>query len=474
MEFALDPQVVREAERYICAAALLSPRLGAWVEATQEISSDSFRVPKYGALFEVCMQIGATGQECDLRTVELGLDRRGNLKLFGGVGQKAGNRTPLDELGELVSGPDTVLARSGAALKQAADTVREAAFRRRIVLAARELNDVGLVSENPRDALLDQLAKLDALIGPAGSQNPERTIGKATEEMVAQLRHEHKHGADIIDLGIPALDHALGGLRPGRQVVIAARPAGGKSAFLLEALMSFVRQDWPTLFFQMEMQLADVAKRLAAGRTDVPASFLNVRGDRDETLESLHWPKLDALAEELSQYALRLIERPLPLPAVRQRVMRFRRDHPNSPGIVFAVDYVGLVPVEQRRTREQEVAHISQTLGTLAKQVSGVSMLLVQLRRPRDPRSDRATMDDLRESGQLEQDADAIMLLHPPNFRRLAKQGEGMARRFANAIEIELAKNRFGPVGTFPVWFVRHKQRFDPMVDADIDAYWGK
>ena len=384
MDFALDPQVVREAERYICAAALLSPRLGAWVEATRGIESDSFRIPKYGALFAVCMQIGATGQECDLRTVEARLGTRGHLKLFGGTNDKGQTRTPVDELGELVSAPDTISARSGAALKQAADTVREAAFRREIVLAARELNDVGLVAPNPRDALLGLLARLDAMISPAGSQNPERTIGETTEDMVTQLRHEHKHGAEILDLGIPALDHALGGLRAGRQVVIAARPAGGKSAFLLEALMSFVRQDWPTLFFQMEMQLIDVAKRLALARTDVPSAFLNVRGERDETLESVHWPKLEALAEDMSQYALRLIERPLPLPALRQRVMRFRRDHPDVPGIVFAIDYVGLVPVEQRRTREQEVAHISQTLGTLAKQVSGVSMLLVLFSGPLD------------------------------------------------------------------------------------------
>jgi replicative DNA helicase len=250
-----------------------------------------------------------------------------------------------------------------------------------------------------------------------------------------------------VPTGLPGLDELLGGLVPGRMIVLGARPSVGKTALALSMARHALGHDVPVLIFSAEMSSAELGFRLLVSETGISAQRY-----QSQAVEDQEWEGTVAPA------ALRL--RPLPLLVddsggltmtdVSVRARRWRQDHRGGGGLIV-IDYLQLLEQRGRfENRQTEVSAISRAVKVLAKDLDVPVLALSQLNRSPDARADRKPMlSDLRESGSLEQDADQVILEHEPV--EADREGE---------LDLIVVKNRHGGTGTVTVAYNRVLGRF--------------
>lgn len=423
------------AEQAVLGAMLLSPTA---VEAVCEtLTSADFYRPGHGELFACITAAYAADQPTDVTTTHAALLAAGSLGRVGGAGY----------LHDLIATVPTA-ANAGWYAQIVADLAR----RRRLAEAAVRIHSFASDLQRPVDSAVD-LAQAELHQATTRRTSALATLGQVLEETLVHAEDETGRQRGI-STGLGVLDDAIGGLKPGQLVVIGGRPGAGKSVLACDiARAAAVWHSVPTLLFSLEMSRVEVGARILSAMCEIDLRHIlngNLRGDQRQHLRS----RTDAL-----RAAPLVVDSTPALDLGTIRATARRQQARRGLGLVI-VDYLQLIAGATRReNRVQEVAEFSTGLKALARELAVPVVAAAQLNRASEVRSDRRPqLSDLRESGQIEADADVVILLHRPdqNDRESKRKGE---------VDLILAKNRHGPQDVVTAIAQLHFARF---VDGDL------
>lgn len=350
---------------------------------------------------------------------------------------------------------------SAANVAHYAQIVRDRAMQRQLIDAAQHIADLAF---NPVELditqVVDQAEQRIFAIGESATRSKvtHTEMRPLTREIFRQIQDNYQNQRELLGLstGYEDLDAILRGLRPSDLIVIAARPAMGKTALALQiADHAASRSKKCVAFFSMEMSAMQLGFRLVSLHTRLPGPDIQRGNISDEG-----WPKLTQAAGHMVETPLLIDDTGALSPAdLRARARRMAREHGGLALIV--IDYLQLMQVPgNKENRATEVSEISRSLKALAKELDVPVIALSQLNRSLESRSDkRPVMADLRESGAIEQDADAIVFIYRDEYYHPDSSDKGIA-------EIIVSKHRHGPTGMVKLAFNGACTRFDNLAPA--------
>lgn len=441
-----------ECEQALLGAILNAPECLDMVRGM--VDAEDFAEDFHGRIFAaMCMRRDA-GEAIDLRFLKLML---GDADL-GGI-----------TVGEYISRIYSQAATTFNA-RDHAKVVRRTKQLRVALAAARELQEaigVASITEDPAPIVAQAIETLDMVANAGVAQQLRRvTFGEAGAEALDLVRAIREgRGERGIPFGIPSLDRATLGMHPGQLIVLAARPAMGKTTVAMSFAMSAAKAGCGVGFVSLEMGACELGQRalssLAYGRTPRPVSYreiIEARSLTDTDLAVLdeaqaHMRKLPLWVEQQPGLTVSQI-------AARARQMKARADRTKTPMRLLVIDHIGLIKPSARYSgnRVQEIAEITGALKVLAKELNVAVLALSQLSRNIEQRpieDRRPILSDLRDSGSIEQDADAVIGLFRLEYyldRKTDRTPDEDAdlRECRNVIEIEILKQRQGPTPRIP------------------------
>jgi replicative DNA helicase len=322
---------------------------------------------------------------------------------------------------------------------------------RRLVEAGTRIVQMGYASEGEVvDLVNNAQAEIYGVTGGVESEDYvplSEAITAATDEIDAAA------GRDGQMIGVPTgfadLDALTNGLHPGQLIILAARPAIGKSTLALDiARAASVHHDMPTIVFSLEMGRSEIAMRLLSAEASIPLQSM-----RKGTIHAQDWSTLASVRGRIADAPLYIDDSPnMTLVEIRAKCRRLKQ----KVGLkMVIIDYLQLMTSGKRvESRQQEVSEFSRALKLLAKEIGVPVIAISQLNRGPEQRADKKPMlSDLRESGSLEQDADMVILLHRESAYEKDSPRQGEA-------DLIIAKHRNGPTDTITVGFHGHFSRF--------------
>jgi replicative DNA helicase len=274
---------------------------------------------------------------------------------------------------------------------------------------------------------------------------------EATVDEIEASGHRGE-GLTGVPTGFYELDELTHGLHPGQMIVIAARPAVGKSTFALDfARSAAIKNNLATVMFSLEMGRNEIAMRLLSAEATIGLQDL-----RKGTIKDEQWSKIATTMGRMNDAPLFIDDSPnMSLMEIRAKCRRLKQQHDLK---LVILDYLQLMSSGKKvESRQQEVSEFSRALKLLAKELQVPVIALSQLNRGSEQRQDKRPMvSDLRESGSIEQDADMVILLHREDVYDKESPRAGEA-------DILIAKHRNGPTKDIVVAFQGHYSRFANM-----------
>ena len=428
-----DPAAVPvlASEQAVLGAMLRSAAAAA--EAAVILRAEHFAVPAHQLVFEAVMRLADAGGPVEPASVLAELFRAGTLTKVGAA--KMGTAGPFLH---------SLIERAGS-VGYHAPRVLSAWRRRNISLVLRQCQQITEEPSWDPDVHLDQIRKrVEDATAFAGS-----TALRPQSEIVLEVLEAVEHGIDPgLGTGYPDLDDAIGGLRPGELVVIGARPGIGKSVLgLCIADYLSTHLELPGLFASLEMRQEELTHRRIAATATVPLTHLT-----RHTVTDADWNQISRAHQRLTTSQLRVDD----TPGVSQAQVRGRLRGMARTGCAarfLIADYLGIFAAPKADSRQQAVAELARGFKLIAREYGIPVVLLAQLNRSPEGRSDRhPVMSDLRESGEIEAAADIVILLH----REDAYERESPR---AGEIDLIIAKNRQGPLCTVTLTFQGHYGR---------------
>lgn len=420
-----------EAEQAVLGGILIKPE--ALNSLVGSISSDDFYLPAHREIFSAFLDLSGAAAPIDLATVAAHLKTQSKLELAGGAAY----------LAELMNS-----AISTANVEYFAHMVRDKALARSLISSCSDI--IGRCYD-PALAVNELLDESEQAVFAISNRTAGKTV-RSAKELATKV---FKDLADRMDrnemvTGVPTkytqLDMMTAGLQPSDLIIVAARPAMGKTAFVLNlAMRAAVWGGVPVVVYSLEMSMEQLMQRMlcAWGKVDLSRLRRNFLQDSD-------WQNLHAAAGALSAAPIFIDDTPALSPLeLRARTRRLKAEH----GIgMVVVDYLQLMRSSRRvDSRELEISEISRSLKALAKELDVPVIALSQLNRKVEERKDkRPLLSDLRESGAIEQDADVIMFI----YRDAAYLPQGVERAAMDEAEIIIGKQRNGPVGTARLMYI--------------------
>ena len=315
--------------------------------------------------------------------------------------------------------------------------------------------------------VFDLLDKAEANLYSIVSGNIRKNYDKMSSlinKALSDIDTARKKGDGVtgVQSGFTALDRFTAGWQKSDLIIIAARPAMGKTALILSlARNSAVDHKQPIAIFSLEMSSVQLVTRLIASEAEIPAESIKKGQLKDYEYEQLH-SKIDKLAEA----PLFIDDTPaLTIFELRAKARRLKQEHNIS---LIVIDYLQLMHAggdNNRGNREQEISAISRTLKSLAKELEIPIIALSQLSRAVETRGGdrRPVLSDLRESGAIEQDADMVIFIHRPEYYNIMEDENGNSN--AGVAELIIAKHRNGPTGNVRLRFIGALAKF-----ADLES----
>lgn len=281
-------------------------------------------------------------------------------------------------------------------------------------------------------------------------------MGKAIKEI--EIARTQKSGIVGVPSGITGLDRATAGWQKSDMIIIAARPAMGKTAFVLSiARNAAIDHGKPVAIFSLEMSSLQLVNRLIASESELPAERL-----RKGQLEEYEFQQLNSKITKLAEAKLFIDDTPaLTIFELRAKARKLVHQHKIE---LLIVDYLQLMHAggegSKNGNREQEVSSISRALKSIAKELNIPIIALSQLSRAVEARggSKRPQLSDLRESGAIEQDADMVIFLHRPEYYGVSEDESGNST--LGQAEIIIAKHRNGPITSVNARFIQSLAKF--------------
>jgi replicative DNA helicase len=413
------------------------------------IEVEDFYDHRHKVVFQAIRNLEATAKPIDVVTLEVEIEKAGKLDAIGGIAF-------LGELALRVPTADNVLTY--------AEIVVDKNQARKLMLASGDILEKGYEDNlEVRDYLDDAEAKIFEVTQRRDKSGPEPIKG-LVKKVFSSLdeRFKSPDGITGVPTGFIDLDTKTAGLQPTELIILAARPAMGKTSFAMSlAQNAATTGNWPVLVFSLEMSSTQLAERMLCSEARVDSSALR-RGQ----LQRQDMTNLTYAAASLSKAPILIDDTPaLSLRGLRARARRFRsnpelfpRDGSGKKCGLIVIDYLQLMrgsPQAAKASREQEISEISRGLKGLAKELDCPVLALSQLNRSLEQRTDkRPQLSDLRESGAIEQDADVILFI----YRDVVYNKEAENPHIA---EVILGKNRHGSTGTVETHFEGRYTRFE-------------
>lgn len=428
-----------EAEKAVLGSAFLSKT--ALQKICDELSSDSFYSEANAKIFETLQELNDSSIPVDITILT---NKLSDKKILSQVGN-------VEYLSELI---DSVPSASN--VEYYINIVKEKMIGRKIIETATEIANDAYISEDSIYDVLDSAEMKMLRIGNMRKTTEFQRIQDVAYREQSNLEKLAEQGSEITGLatGFSELDKLTAGLQPNQFIIIAARPAMGKTAFALNlATYAAMHNKKSVALFNLEMSAEQLANRILQSLGQINGAKM-----RTGKLEHNDWKRLNEAISQLSDTNLYLDDTPgITIGEIRSKCRRLANSEKGL-GLVM-IDYLQLItgPAKTAGNRQQEVSEISRSLKTMALELGVPVIALAQLSRAVEAREDkRPIMSDLRESGSIEQDADIVSFLYRDDYYNKE------ARRDDNAsiTELIIGKNRSGPTKTIELLFRKDTSTF--------------
>ena len=416
------------------------------------LEPDAFYKDAHQKIFRAIHKLFLNDDPVDLLTVSEALKQSGELEQVGGYYY-------LSQL--------TTRVASAAHIEFHAKIIVQKYLQRKLIGVCTELQEMAYDEATDVSDLMDKAQKAVFDIADGNIKKDTAEIAPIIDEAIKgiQAAAEKPDGISGLPSGFNALDAVTSGWQPSDLVIIAARPAMGKTAFVLSMAKNMaVNHNTPVALFSLEMSNVQLVNRLIVNVCEIPGEKI-----KSGRLENYEWEQLDFKIKELYDAPIYVDDTPsLSVFELRTKARRLVREH----GIkIIIIDYLQLMNASGMSfgSREQEVSTISRSLKGLAKELNIPIIALSQLNRGVEARQGaegkRPQLADLRESGAIEQDADMVCFIHRPEYYKITEDERGNS--LIGLAEIIIAKHRNGAVGDVRL---RFKSEFAKFMNVDEDV----
>jgi replicative DNA helicase len=403
---------------------------------TEVLKGEDFYREDHREIFEAIMDLFDKGEPIDLITVSEQLKLRGTLEAIGG----------LEYLTNMASAVPTT-----ANAKYYSKIVEEKSILRKLIKASSEIVNMGYEAADEASVVLDRAEKnIFDILQKRNMQDfsPIRDVLVDTFNKLEEL-YNNKGNITGIPTGFKDLDFKTAGLHNSDLILVAARPAMGKTAFALNiAQFAAVHSKVPVAIFSLEMSKDQLVNRVLCCEAMVDSQRM-----RTGKLEDEDWQKIARALGPLSEAPIYIDDTPgTSIMEIRAKCRRLKLE--KNVGLVI-IDYLQLMQGRGRtENRQQEISEISRSLKILAKEVNVPVICLSQLSRAPEARTDhRPILSDLRESGAIEQDADIVMFLYRDDYYNPESEKKNIA-------EVIIAKQRAGATGAIDLAWLGQYTKF--------------
>ena len=443
----LPPQNI-EAEQAVLGAIFLNT--DALADAMEYVEADDFYRRAHQILFQAMVDLNNDGEAIDVLTVQNYLTTNNQLDDVGGVAYIA----------ELATSVPTA-ANAGYYAK----IVEEKSMLRRLISTATNIITQANNGDDDVPSLLDLAERQIMDVSERRNRSGFREIKDVLNETLSDIDRLSQQSEDITGLptGYREFDKMTAGLQPDNLIILAARPAVGKTAFALNIAQNVATStDTSVAIFSLEMSAESLVNRMLCAEGSINANHL-----RTGQLDEGEWQNLIVAMGALSNTSIFIDDTPgIKMAEIRAKCRRLAKEKGNL-GLVV-IDYLQLIEGSNKESRQQEVSEISRQLKKLAKELGVPILALSQLSRGVEQRQDkRPVLSDIRESGSIEQDADIVAFLYRDDYY---ERGESKSEEDGDdqdslnqdigEVELIIEKNRAGARGTVKLLFIKSYNKF--------------
>ena len=443
----LPPQNI-EAEQAVLGAIFLNT--DALADAMEYVEADDFYRRAHQILFQAMVDLNNDGEAIDVLTVQNYLTTNNQLDDVGGVAYIA----------ELATSVPTA-ANAGYYAK----IVEEKSMLRRLISTATNIITQANNGDDDVPSLLDSAERQIMDVSERRNRSGFREIKDVLNETLSDIDRLSQQSEDITGLptGYREFDKMTAGLQPDNLIILAARPAVGKTAFALNIAQNVATStDTSVAIFSLELSAESLVNRMLCAEGSINANHL-----RTGQLDEGEWQNLIVAMGALSNTSIFIDDTPgIKMAEIRAKCRRLAKEKGNL-GLVV-IDYLQLIEGSNKESRQQEVSEISRQLKKLAKELSVPILALSQLSRGVEQRQDkRPVLSDIRESGSIEQDADIVAFLYRDDYYERGESkseddedDQDSLNQDVGEVELIIEKNRAGARGTVKLLFIKSYNKF--------------
>lgn len=438
----VPPQDI-DAEQAVLGAVFLDA--DAIIDAMEVIAPEDFYRRSHQIIFQAMIQLNDRSESIDLITLKAEIEKSNSLEDVGGL-------TYLTELSQA--------SPSAASIAYYAKIVDDKATLRNLIQTASRIVTKGFEQDEDVQSIIDQAEKSILEVSEKRNSNGFQSIAEVLNRTIETIDQLAQNNEEITGLptGYAALDKMTAGLQKEELIILAARPAVGKTAFALNIAQNVgTKTDRSVAIFSLEMGAESLVNRMLCAEGSIEASHL-----RTGQLSEEEWRNLIVAMGSLSNANIYIDDTPgIKISEIRARCRKLAQEKGNL-GLIL-IDYLQLIEGTGRENRQQEVSEISRQLKKLAKELKVPVIALSQLSRGVEQRQDkRPVLSDIRESGSIEQDADIVAFLYRDDYYRSEgdDDDEPEEQQNNNVIEVIIEKNRSGARGTVELLFIKEYNKF--------------
>lgn len=438
-----------EAERAVLGGIFLNA--DTLPDAQEYVTADDFYKKAHRLLFQAMTDLQDNGTAIDTVTVSDYLDNHNNLDDIGGVGY----------ITDLVAA--TPIASN---VVYYAKIVQQKSTLRKLISTAKNIASRSYTEQDDVEGLVEDAERQIMDVSENRNQAGFKQIKDVLNQAMAQIDQLYQNDQAITGLptGFRDLDKITTGLHEDEMIILAARPAVGKTAFALNIAQNVgTKTDKSVAIFSLEMGAEQLVNRMLCSEGSIDANHL-----RTGQLNEEEWQNLIIAMGSLSKAKIYMDDTPgIRMAEIRAKCRRLAREQGDL-GLII-IDYLQLIEGSGQENRQQEVSAVSRQLKKLAKELHVPVIALSQLSRGVEQRQDkRPVLSDIRESGSIEQDADIVAFLYRDDYYRDAEGDEDDDDQGGNddgddnvgEVEVIIEKNRSGPRGTVKLLFVKSYNKF--------------
>ena len=436
-ELRMQPQDIL-AEQSVLGAIFIDE--GKLVFVREYIEAEDFFKHAHRLIFAAMVALSERNEAIDATTMRNYLANHGDLEAIGG----------LAYLAEVINSVPT-----SANAEYYAKIVAEKSNLRNLIDRLTDSVNQAYEGADYADTILAHAEKALIDVSEGASRSGFKRIDDVLNLNFENLEARSQQTSDITGIasGYPALDNMTTGFHEEELIILAARPAVGKTAFALNVAQNIgTKLGLTVAIFSLEMGAESLVDRMLAAE-----GVINSRSIRTGQLTDEEWQKLMIAQSNLARASIYIDDTPgIRITEIRSRARKLAQETGNL-GLVL-IDYLQLITGNGRESRQQEVSEISRQLKILAKELKVPVIALSQLSRSIEQRQDKKPMlSDLRESGSIEQDADIVAFLHREDYYHNGEEEGGIPN---NTVEVIIEKNRSGARGSVELMFQKEYNKF--------------